>query len=89
MIRLDLHRRTVKTWSIEAEKARPTAVCPENNIVLVGVTPTLKKVEEDMARLDVDVSCVRATNHVSAMYIDPGLFDLESGRTSLSDRRIQ
>jgi hypothetical protein len=36
-----------------------TAVCPKDDIVFIRVTPTLKKVEEQVFCLKIDVTCVR------------------------------
>ncbi|KAJ7651844.1 hypothetical protein B0H17DRAFT_1147561 [Mycena rosella] len=36
-----------------------TSVRPENYIIRVGVIPALKKMEEDVSRLDIDVCCIR------------------------------
>jgi hypothetical protein len=36
-----------------------TPICPKDHIVLIRVIPTLKKVEEQVFRLKVDVTCVR------------------------------
>ena len=36
-----------------------TPICPKDDIVLIWVIPTLKKVEEQVFRLKIDVTCVR------------------------------
>jgi hypothetical protein len=36
-----------------------TSIRPEDDIIRIGVVPTLEEVEKKMARLDVDVAGVR------------------------------
>lgn len=51
--------------SVRVGKLRriPTAIGPEDNIVLVWVAPALKEIEKEMTGSNVDVSCVRATKN--------------------------
>lgn len=67
LIKLDLklclcRRLRLTQFHEEAHRRRGagTAVRPEDDIIRVGVTPALEEVEEQMARLDVDVPAVRA-----------------------------
>ena len=42
-----------------------TAIGPKNDVVLVGIVAALKEVEEQVSRLDVDVTCVGTRQNVS------------------------
>jgi hypothetical protein len=43
----------------EGRRATGSTVRPEDHIVFVWVAPTLEEVEEQVTRLDINVSCVR------------------------------
>jgi len=53
----------VAVVSVRVGKLRriPTAIGPEDDIVLVRVAPALKEIEKEMTGFNVDVSCVRAS----------------------------
>lgn len=48
-----------------------TAIGPEYDVILRRIVSTLEKVEEDMSRLDVDVTCVRTSRKSSRIPAGP------------------